>query len=100
MLVALTPILLPSIVSPFDLKRLESYGNNMLDFHVILDLLPVIAALFFQRRLSSPSQSESEEKSESVHLSAVQSAILLGAGLQRKSVEDLEVSFGQAFPDS
>ncbi|KAL0578886.1 N-acetyltransferase 10 [Marasmius crinis-equi] len=92
---ALTPTLLPTILSPFDLKRLESYGNNMLDYHVILDLMPTIASLFFQRRLTKASQTQDEtgeEKSSSgtISLSAVQSAILLGMGLQRKSVEDVE----------
>ncbi|KAJ7593715.1 GNAT acetyltransferase 2-domain-containing protein [Mycena floridula] len=87
---ALTPALLPSVVSPFDLKRLESYGNNMLDYHVILDLLSVIAGLFFQRRLAAVTPTSESEKPENIHLSAVQSAILLGVGLQRKSVEDIE----------
>lgn len=75
--------MLPTILTPFDLKRLEAYGNNILDYHVILDLMPVIANLFFQRRLDGK---------EAIHLSAVQSAILLGMGLQRKNVEDVEVT--------
>ncbi|KAK1223269.1 N-acetyltransferase 10 [Marasmius sp. AFHP31] len=93
---ALTPTLLPTILSPFDLKRLESYGNNMLDYHVILDLMPTIASLFFQRRLTKGNQTQEEANNEeksssgSISLSAVQSAILLGMGLQRKSVEDIE----------
>ncbi|KAJ7222857.1 DUF699-domain-containing protein [Mycena haematopus] len=49
------------LLTPFDLKRLESYANNMLDYH-----------------------------EGDVKLSAVQSAILLGLGLQRKSVEEIE----------
>lgn len=68
------------LITPFDLKRLESYANNMLDYHVILDLLPIIASLFFQRRLG-----------DQVRLTAVQSSILLALGLQRKTVEDVEV---------
>lgn len=68
------------LLTPFDVKRLESYANNMLDYHVILDLLPTIASLFFEKRLG-----------EEVHLSAVQSSILLALGLQRKSFEDVEV---------
>lgn len=51
----------------------------MLDYHVILDLLPAVASLFFEKRLGD------------VHLSAVQSSILLALGLQRKSVEEVEV---------
>ncbi|GAA5894697.1 hypothetical protein JCM8208_006047 [Rhodotorula glutinis] len=65
--------------SPFDLKRLDSYGNNMLDYHVILDLLPTLAALYFSRRFP-----------EDVKLSGVQASILASLGLQRKSVEDIE----------
>ncbi|XP_006462977.1 hypothetical protein AGABI2DRAFT_224663 [Agaricus bisporus var. bisporus H97] len=67
------------LLSPFDSKRLESYANNMLDYHVILDLMPIVAGLYFLRRLG-----------EEVKLTAVQSAILLAVGLQRKSVEDVE----------
>jgi len=79
----------------------------MLDYHVILDLMPTVASLFFQRRLVRPSKSSSSEdkpadegegaSGKSISLSAVQSAILLGMGLQRKTVEDMEVSFGLLF---
>ncbi|GES89741.1 DUF699-domain-containing protein [Rhizophagus clarus] len=65
-------------ISVYDLKRLESYSNNMLDYHVIIDLLPTIAYLFFNRQLRD------------VKLSGIQSSILLGIGLQRKSIDDLE----------
>lgn len=68
------------LMTPFDLKRLESYANNALDYHVVLDLLPTLASFYFDRRLGPD-----------MRLSAVQSAILLGLGLQRKSVEDIEV---------
>ena len=69
------------LLTPFDLKRLDSYANNLLDYHVILDLLPIVAALYFEKRLGPE-----------VHLSAVQSSILLALGLQRKTVEEIEVS--------
>ena len=69
------------LFSPFDMKRLDSYANNMLDYHVILDLLPTLAALYFAKRFPLD-----------VKLSGVQSSILLALGLQRKSVEDIEVS--------
>ncbi|RDB30389.1 RNA cytidine acetyltransferase [Hypsizygus marmoreus] len=67
------------LLTPFDLKRLESYANNMLDYHVILDLLPTVASLYFQKRLG-----------DDVRLSAVQSSILLALGLQRKPIEEIE----------
>lgn len=75
--IALTKEDLSTILSPFDLKRLESYSNNMLDYHVILDLLPLVADLYFAGRLQ-------------VSLSFVQRAILVAIGLQRKSIDDLE----------
>lgn len=53
----------------------------MLDYHVILDLLPTLSALYFTHRFASD-----------VKLSAVQCAILLALGLQRKTIEDVEVS--------
>ncbi|ESK96679.1 nucleolar atpase [Moniliophthora roreri MCA 2997] len=87
----LTPALLNTLLTPFDLRRLESYGNNQLDYHVILDLMPVISRLFFSRKpASSSGESDKHEKSSNVTLSAVQSAILLAMGLQLKSVEDVE----------
>ncbi|KAH7885613.1 GNAT acetyltransferase 2-domain-containing protein [Phlebopus sp. FC_14] len=67
------------LLTPFDLKRLESYANNTLDYHVILDLLPTVAQLYFEKRLG-----------QEVSLSAVQASILLGMGLQRKAIEEVE----------
>lgn len=62
----------------FDLKRLDSYANNMVDYHLILDMLPAVSLHFFLHRL------------EDASLSPVQQGILAGLGLQRKSVDDLE----------
>ncbi|KAK6533044.1 killer toxin resistant protein [Arthrobotrys megalospora] len=65
--------------SPFDLKRLESYASNMLDHHVITDLVPLIATLYFTGKLPATAK-----------LSGVQSAILLAIGLQKKTTDDVE----------
>ncbi|KAI8149132.1 GNAT acetyltransferase 2-domain-containing protein [Fennellomyces sp. T-0311] len=75
----LTKSRLDMYFTPYDLKRLDSYSNNMLDYHVILDLIPTVAALYFRHEMGAD-----------VKLSGVQSSILMGIGLQRKSVEDLE----------
>ena len=69
--------------SPFDLKRLDSYANNMLDYHVILDMIPPIAQFHFTNRLKP-----------AVSLTGVQSSILLAIGLQRKVLEDVEKELG------
>jgi len=74
---------LEMLLTPFDLKRLESYANNALDYHVVLDLIPTLGTLYFDRRLRPD-----------VRLSAVQSAILLGLGLQRKNIEEVEKEVG------
>ncbi|KAJ9615289.1 N-acetyltransferase 10 [Cladophialophora chaetospira] len=68
--------------SPFDLARLDSYANNLLDYHVIVDLLPSLATLYFTGRLKSPPCN--------VSLSGVQQSILLAIGLQRKDLSDIE----------
>lgn len=69
---------LDDILSPFDLKRLESYANNLLDYHVIVDMLPLISHLFFSKRTGND-----------VSLSSVQSAILLAIGLQHKDMDQI-----------
>ena len=74
---------LDSAFSPFDLKRLDSYANNMLDYHVILDMIPTIANLYFLGRL---------QPAVTVH--GLQQSTLLGIGLQRKVFEDLEKEYG------
>lgn len=74
---ALTRGELDVLLSPFDLKRLDSYANNLLDYHVILDMLPLVAQLYFGQR------------TQDLSLSSVQSAILLAIGLQHKNMDDI-----------
>ncbi|ORY80427.1 GNAT acetyltransferase 2-domain-containing protein [Protomyces lactucae-debilis] len=69
-----------AMLSPFDMKRLESYASNLLDYHVIVDLLPMMAELYFSGRFES----------QGLELSGVQSCILLSLGLQRKLVDQVE----------
>lgn len=64
--------------SPYDLKRLELYSRSMVDYHLIMDLVPAVARVFFLKQLGDMS------------LSAAQCALLLGIGLQHKSVDQLE----------
>ncbi|KAK7545532.1 N-acetyltransferase-like protein [Phyllosticta citricarpa] len=81
----LTKAELDALFTPFDLKRLDSYANNMLDYHVILDMLPTIAMLYFTGRMKN-----------AVKLSGVQTSLLLAIGLQRKVLEDVEKELGLA----
>ncbi|XP_053976648.1 RNA cytidine acetyltransferase [Hylaeus volcanicus] len=73
----LTKHVLDIYFTSYDLKRLSMYSNNMADYHLIMDLLPPLARLYFLNMMGD------------VHLSPVQSAILLGLGLQHKNVDKL-----------
>ncbi|XP_043690354.1 RNA cytidine acetyltransferase 1 [Telopea speciosissima] len=68
---------LGEIMSPHDMKRLEAYTNNLVDFHMILDLLPLVAHQYFQEKLP-------------VTLSYAQASVLLCMGLQSQNVTYLE----------
>ncbi|XP_006883806.1 PREDICTED: N-acetyltransferase 10 [Elephantulus edwardii] len=69
---------LEALFLPYDLKRLEMYSRNMVDYHLIMDMIPAISRMYFLNQLGDLS------------LSAAQSALLLGVGLQHKSVDQLE----------
>ncbi|ROT74729.1 putative N-acetyltransferase 10 isoform X1 [Penaeus vannamei] len=68
---------LKSMVSGHDLHRLEKYSNNLADRYLVTDLLPNIATLFFLNKFPS------------VHLSPVQSGLLVGLGLQMKTMDNV-----------
>ncbi|CAI4230919.1 unnamed protein product [Auanema sp. JU1783] len=65
-------------LSNTDMKRLAQYARNMIDPHLVTDLLPVVAHIYFNKKLSAETK-----------LGPVQAAILLGMGLQHKSIENL-----------
>ncbi|OTF81490.1 N-acetyltransferase-like protein [Euroglyphus maynei] len=69
-------------ISVYDIKRLELYAQNLVDYHLIVDLLPTIAKLYFSNRFDP-----------SFHLSHVQNAILLGIGLQHKNIDAISEEF-------
>lgn len=72
-----------SAFNSYDRKRLESYARNLVDYHVIVDLLPKLAELYAMGAFE-------DEDGVGVNLSAAQRAILASLGLQRKNVEDVE----------
>ncbi|XP_069479483.1 RNA cytidine acetyltransferase [Ambystoma mexicanum] len=69
---------LESLFIPYDLKRLEMYSRNMVDYHLIMDLIPVVSRMFFLQQLGE------------MTLSPAQSALLVGIGLQHKTMDQLE----------
>ncbi|OIW18193.1 hypothetical protein TanjilG_31313 [Lupinus angustifolius] len=64
-------------LSPHDMKRLDAYVNNLADFHLILDLVPILTHLYFQEKLP-------------VTLSYVQASVLLCIGLQNQNISYIE----------
>jgi len=71
----LTPEEVNLLFTPHDLKRLESYARNLVDYHMILDLLPTVSRLYFGGRVGS------------VHVPRLQAGILLALGLQHVSLD-------------
>ena len=44
---AVSPKIFEPYITLFDLKRLESYSKNLVDFHLVMDLVPALARLYF-----------------------------------------------------
>lgn len=65
-------------LTPHDLKRLEQYGRNLCDHHLVTDILPSVARLYFTGRIGPEAR-----------LSSLQAALLCGIGLQHKTVDSL-----------
>jgi len=63
-------------VSLADYNRLKSYTKNQVDYHLILDLIPAIAKLYFTNYLG-----------RYLNLGYTNQAILVGLGLQMKSFD-------------
>jgi N-acetyltransferase 10 len=66
------------ILTPHDLKRLELYGRNLCDHHLVTDLLPSVSRLYFTGRFGGE-----------FNLSSVQAALLCGIGIQNREVDSL-----------
>ncbi|MCO5612539.1 hypothetical protein L7F22_066807 [Adiantum nelumboides] len=65
------------MLTPYDMKRLESYSNSLVDYHLILDLVPFLSWFYFLERLPTT-------------LSYGQAAILLSLGLQHQGINHIE----------
>lgn len=70
-------------LTPHDLKRLELYGRNLCDHHLVSDLLPVLARVYFSGRLG-----------DTFKLSSLQGALLCAIGLQNKGVDEVTKEIG------
>lgn len=70
------------VLTPYDVKRLKSYAKNLVDYHMVVDLVPSLARLYFLQRLPG------------MTLSYLQRAILVSIGLQHQSVDVIQRELG------
>ncbi|KAK0068529.1 N-acetyltransferase 10 [Biomphalaria pfeifferi] len=73
-------------LSTYDIKRLDLYSQNLADYHLVGDLLPDLAKLYYTDHIN-------------VSLISAQSLILLALGLQRKTVEETEKELKDLLPN-
>ena len=61
-------------VSAYDLKRLEAYAQNIVDHHLVADLVPAVARIHFLELLTAPSTAATpDEPSSAPQFSVLQS---------------------------
>lgn len=77
----LTQQIIDTYFLPHDIQRLESYCRNQVEYRLILDLTVDLAFLYFDSKLVNG------------NIDSLQKAILLGIGLQNKSVDQLSTEF-------
>lgn len=51
---------LEALFLSYDLKRLEMYSRNMVDYHLIMDLIPAISRMYFLNQLGDLSLSAAQ----------------------------------------
>ncbi|ETN81931.1 putative ATPase DUF699 [Necator americanus] len=87
---------LSMFLSNVDLKRLSEFARNLVDHHMITDLLPTISKLYFEERLKQEAIAKINVVktvlifASKVKLPTAQAAVLLGLGLQHKSAETVQ----------
>ena len=70
--------ILEYFISLSDFNRLKSYTKSQVDYHLILDLVPTIARLYFTGTLG-----------KGINLGYTNQVILIGLGLQMKTFEEI-----------
>uniref|UniRef100_A0A182Q3C4 RNA cytidine acetyltransferase n=1 Tax=Anopheles farauti TaxID=69004 RepID=A0A182Q3C4_9DIPT len=74
---ALTQTTIDETFLPHDIQRLEAYVNSQVEYKLIMDLTTDLASLYFQGKMHG------------AHIESLHKAILIGSGLQNKSIEKL-----------
>jgi N-acetyltransferase 10 len=82
----LTHQVLDAQLTAHDMQRLHAYSKSLVDFHLILDLMPAVARAVFLKQLGA------------VRFAKLQMAVLLAVGLQGKTVDAVAREFGAPVP--
>lgn len=78
----LTAATLLQFLSRDDVHRLEQYGRNLVEYALVLDLVPALAQLFLGRRMPQ------------VRLSHLQCAIMVALGCQHRTMDQIAADLG------
>ena len=92
-------------MTSYDIKRLEMYSNNLVDYHLIMDLVPTLGKFYFLNLMKDTSLSAVQSVRAHAHppthirksytwiflitVYFLLQTILLGVGLQRKTVDEI-----------
>ncbi|OWK17920.1 NAT10 [Cervus elaphus hippelaphus] len=63
---------LEALFLPYDLKRLEMYSRNMVDYHLIMDMIPAISRLYFLNQLGDLALSAAQSLFNEVQEKAIE----------------------------
>lgn len=66
-----------NFINLLDYNRIKSYCQNQIDYHLILDLVPTFTKLYYMAKLGD------------VSLGYINQVLLVGIGLQYKSIEEV-----------
>lgn len=80
-ILAVTQQIIDTLFIPHDIQRLESYTRNQIEYRLILDLTTDLSQLVFEGKMND------------VPIDSLQKAILLGIGLQNKTLDKLSEEF-------
>jgi N-acetyltransferase 10 len=78
----------------YDMKRLHAYAQELVDYHLITDLLPALARFYFLDRYEQKNYLIVELTSGrfgSAKVAPTQAQILIAMGLQYKTIEETSV---------
>jgi len=87
---------LESVFIPYDLKRLEMYSRNMVDYHLIMDMVPTLARMFFLNQMGDISLSAAQLVCITVRTSHASPLLLCTFGTVSCFLSSLKKDFASA----